>query len=70
MSRNRQDSPKENGKPNSGEADGLERATHRVRALYGSDAPTAVAYCALDAWLDGEEVEFRELAGLFRRLKN
>ena len=70
MSRNRKISPVANGKSNSGDGDRLERATQQVRALYGSEAPTAVAYCALDAWLEGEDVEFRELAGLFQRLKN
>jgi len=39
-------------------------------ALFGADAPTAVAFCAVDAWLDGEEEEYRSLAGLFRRLSN
>ena len=39
-------------------------------ALYGSDAASAVAYCGLDAWFDGEEVEFRLFARLFRRLMN
>jgi hypothetical protein len=39
-------------------------------ALYGSDAATAVAYCALDAWFEDEEVEFRRFARMFRRLRN
>ncbi|CAN7662936.1 hypothetical protein LJR235_005150 [Pararhizobium sp. LjRoot235] len=34
-------------------------------ALYGSDAATAVAYCGLDAWFEGEEVEFRRLRDCF-----
>jgi hypothetical protein len=42
----------------------------QAHALYGSDAATAVAYCGLDAWLEGEEVEFRRFARLFRRLMN
>ncbi|MBB5538933.1 hypothetical protein [Rhizobium giardinii] len=41
-----------------------------AHALYGSDAATAVAYCGLDAWFEGEEVEFRRFARLFRRLRN
>lgn len=39
-------------------------------ALYGSEAATAVAYCALDAWFEDEEVEFRRFAQMFRRLRN
>ncbi|MBB5539642.1 hypothetical protein [Rhizobium giardinii] len=38
--------------------------------LFGSEAATAVALCGLDAWFDGEEEQFRRLAGIFRRLKN
>lgn len=41
-----------------------------AHALYGSEAATAVAFCGLDAWFDGEEAEFRRLAGMFRRLRN
>ncbi len=39
----------------------------QAHALYGSDAATAVAYCGLDAWFEGE-AEFRRFARLFRRL--
>jgi hypothetical protein len=70
LSRNSQDGLKANGKSNSDVSDGFEHAIQQAHALYGSEAATAVAYCALDAWLDGAEIEFRELAGLFRRLKN
>jgi hypothetical protein len=42
----------------------------QAHALYGSDAATAVAYCGLDAWFEGEEEEFRRFARLFRRLMN
>ena len=42
----------------------------QAHALYGSDAATAMAYCGLDAWFEGEEVEFRRFARLFRRLRN
>lgn len=42
----------------------------QAHALYGSEAATAVAFCGLDAWLEGEEVEFRRLADIFRRLRN
>ncbi len=42
----------------------------QAHALYGSEAATAVAYCALDAWFEDEEVEFRRFARIFRRLRN
>lgn len=42
----------------------------QARALYGSEAATAVAYCGLDAWFENEEVEFRRFARMFRRLRN
>jgi hypothetical protein len=42
----------------------------QAHALYGGEAATAVAYCALDAWFEVEEVEFRRFARLFRRLRN
>ena len=42
----------------------------QAHALYGSDAAIAVAYCGLDAWFEGEEVELRRFARLFRRLIN
>jgi hypothetical protein len=35
-----------------------------------ANAATAVAYCGLNAWFEGEEVEFRRFARLFRRLGN
>lgn len=42
----------------------------QAHALYGSEAATAFAFCGLDAWFEGEEEQFRRLAGLFRRLRN
>jgi hypothetical protein len=42
----------------------------QAHALYGSEAATAIAFCGLDAWFEGEEEEFRRLAGVFRRLRN
>jgi hypothetical protein len=41
-----------------------------AHSLYGSDAAIAVAYCGLDAWIEGDEVEFRHFARLSRRLRN
>jgi hypothetical protein len=47
------------------------RRHHRSgKRACGSDAATAVAYCGLDAWFEGEEEEFRLFARLFRRLMN
>ena len=42
----------------------------QAHALYGSKAATVIAYCGLEAWFEGEEVEFRRFARLFRRLMN
>ncbi len=42
----------------------------QAHALYGGEANTAIAYCGLDAWFEGEEAEFRRFARLFRRLMN
>jgi hypothetical protein len=42
----------------------------QAHALYGSEAATAIAYCGMDAWFEGEEVEFRHFAEMFRRLRN
>ena len=42
----------------------------QAHALYGSEAPTVIAYCGLEAWFEGEEAEFRRFARLFRRLMN
>lgn len=47
-----------------------EDITTQAHALYGSEAPTAIAYCALDAWFEDKEGEFRRVAGIFRRLRN
>ncbi|CAN7617776.1 hypothetical protein LJR255_004630 [Pararhizobium sp. LjRoot255] len=56
--------PAAQGKP------GDDAIIDQAHVLYGSDAATAVAYCGLDAWFEGEEVEFRRFAQLFRRLMN
>ena len=47
-----------------------EEIISQAHALYGSEAPTAIAYCALDAWFEDKEGEFRRVAGIFRRLRN
>ncbi len=47
-----------------------EAIINQAHAPYGSEAATAIAYCGLDAWFEGEEVEFRRFARLFRRLRN
>lgn len=50
--------------------EGAANTTEQARALFGSEASTVVAFCALDAWLDGEEGEYRSLAYLFQRLSS
>lgn len=46
------------------------RITECAAALYGSDAPTAVAYCALEAWCEGNQDEYQLWLDVFRRLRN
>ncbi len=73
MSRNpvRSKRPKVTSPQPAAQADtGDDAIIDQAQALYGSDAATAVAYCGLDAWFEGEEVEFRLFARLFRRLMN
>lgn len=41
-----------------------------ARSLFGNDAPTAVAYCGLDAWFEGKEDEVRDWVRIFNRLKS
>lgn len=43
---------------------------NQARALYGSEAATAVAYCGLAAWFEDEEAEFHRFARMVRRLRN
>ncbi|RWA68519.1 hypothetical protein EN836_30215 [Mesorhizobium sp. M1C.F.Ca.ET.193.01.1.1] len=38
--------------------------------LYGSDAPTAVAFCALEAWFENKKDEYSFWLRIFRRLRN
>jgi hypothetical protein len=42
----------------------------RHTRFMAANAATAVVYCGLNAWFEGEEVEFRRFARLFRRLGN
>lgn len=37
--------------------------------LFGGDAPIAISYCGLDAWLDGDAQAVRMWAKVFNRLK-
>jgi len=39
-------------------------------ALYGDCAPTAVAWCAFEAWCECEEEEYQFWLGIFHRLRN
>lgn len=38
--------------------------------IYGAEARTAVAYCGLDAWFEGNDDEFRQWASLYRQFSN
>ncbi|MDY6963099.1 MAG: hypothetical protein SV862_14510 [Pseudomonadota bacterium] len=41
-----------------------------ARALFADQATTAVAFCGLDAWFDGNPAETRRWANILRRLQN
>ena len=43
---------------------------YQATALYGSDAPTAVAFCALEAWFEDKKDEYGFWLRVFRRLRN
>ncbi|MBW8285737.1 MAG: hypothetical protein K0M55_19285 [Rhizobium sp.] len=42
----------------------------RGRGLFGPEFSTALALCALDAWLDANDREFRRWSALFNKLRN
>ncbi|MCT7375469.1 hypothetical protein [Chelativorans salis] len=46
------------------------RIVEWARAIYGADAPTAVAYCALEARAEGNQEEYGFWFGIFNRLRN
>ncbi|MGG6898589.1 hypothetical protein [Rhizobium sp. BR 315] len=46
------------------------RIVYDTIALYGDVAPTAVAWCAFEAWCEGDEEEYRFWLGIFQRLRN
>lgn len=43
---------------------------HNVMALYGEDAPTMAAWCALEAWCEDDKEEYDFWIGIFQRLRN
>ena len=45
------------------------RMTAGAIEMFGRDAPTAVAYCGLDAWLEGDEKQVALWGEVFKRLK-
>jgi hypothetical protein len=47
-----------------------EEAAEAAITLYGADAATAVAFCALDAWTDGRCSDYDFWFDIFLRLKN
>ncbi|WEX91548.1 hypothetical protein PZN02_006374 (plasmid) [Sinorhizobium garamanticum] len=46
-----------------------ERAIEVAIELYGKDATTAVAYCALDAYTDRREADYRFWFAIFAHLR-
>ena len=46
----------------------LNSAADFIRGLFGEQAATAVAFCALDARLDGDAEEFRFWTAVFKKL--
>ncbi|QLF71733.1 hypothetical protein FE840_019080 (plasmid) [Peteryoungia desertarenae] len=42
----------------------------RARDLFGPEAPSVVAFCALDAWLAEDRASFNSMAAVFKRLQN
>ncbi len=46
----------------------LSSAADIVRCLFGEHAATAVAFCALDARLEGDVEEFRFWTAVFKKL--
>jgi len=45
------------------------RMTAGAIEMFGREAPTAVAYCGLDAWLEGDEKQVALWGEVFNRLK-
>lgn len=41
-----------------------------ARLLFADEATTAVAFCGLDAWFDGDTDETRRWANILRRLQH
>lgn len=44
------------------------RMTAEAIQMFGGNAPTAVAYCGLDAWLEGDDAEVRFWGQVLNRL--
>lgn len=45
------------------------RVTTGAIQMFGGNAPTAVAYCGLDAWLEGDDKQVAFWGDVFNRLK-
>lgn len=45
------------------------RITAKATQIFGSNAPTAVAYCGLDAWLEGDDKKVRFWGQVLNRLR-
>jgi hypothetical protein len=55
--------------------DGVSHQRHgeiaaEARAMFADQAATAVAFCGLEAWFDGQTGETRQWADILRRLKH
>jgi hypothetical protein len=46
------------------------RIAHDAIALYGDAAPTAVAWCAFEAWCEDNDEEYQFWLSIFHRLRN
>lgn len=46
------------------------RVVDYAMALYGEHAPTAAAFCALEAWHEGKKGEYEFWLRIFRQLRN
>lgn len=47
-----------------------ERLVTEAIALFGENAPVAIAYCGLDAWFEGNADESRQWSRILHRLSN
>lgn len=51
------------------ESHGPPTITHALE-LFGDEAPTAVALCGIEAWIEGNDQELQVWADVYNRLRN